>query len=91
MLMGIQWAGIQFPWSSAKVLVPLILGFLGLAGFLFYEAWVPQYPLVSCSEWTSKGINLLSSGSYIFVRQSHCLERIRTEFFQRHSPINIGL
>ncbi|KAJ6585313.1 MFS general substrate transporter [Mycena capillaripes] len=33
-VIALTWAGIQFPWSSAKVLVPLVLGFLGLAGFL---------------------------------------------------------
>ncbi|KAJ7889221.1 iron permease [Mycena leptocephala] len=48
-VIALTWAGIQFPWSSAKVLVPLILGFLGLAGFLVYEAWFPKYPIVPVS------------------------------------------
>ncbi|KAJ7210523.1 iron permease [Mycena pura] len=48
-VIALTWAGIQFPWSSAKVLVPLILGFLGLAGFLAYEATVPEYPIVPVS------------------------------------------
>ncbi|KAJ6572152.1 iron permease [Mycena capillaripes] len=48
-VIALTWAGIQFPWSSAKVLVPLILGFLGLAGFLVYEARFPEYPIVPVS------------------------------------------
>ncbi|KAJ7167213.1 major facilitator superfamily domain-containing protein [Mycena crocata] len=48
-VIALTWAGIQFPWSSAKVLVPLILGLFGLAGFLVYEAWVPEYPIVPVS------------------------------------------
>lgn len=39
-------AGIQHPWSSAQVLIPLILGLLGLAGFLVYEAFLAKHPIV---------------------------------------------
>ncbi|KAJ6591050.1 major facilitator superfamily domain-containing protein [Mycena vulgaris] len=53
-VIALTWAGIQFPWSSAKVLVPLILGFLGLAGFLVYEARFPQYPLIPVSLFNSR-------------------------------------
>ncbi|KAH8107508.1 iron permease [Phellopilus nigrolimitatus] len=34
------------PWSSPRVLVPLIFGALGLVGFLFYEALLAEFPLV---------------------------------------------
>ncbi|KAF9062261.1 iron permease [Rhodocollybia butyracea] len=48
-VIALTWAGIQFPWSSAKVLVPLILGLLGLAGFVLYEALVSEHPIVPIS------------------------------------------
>jgi hypothetical protein len=47
-MIALTWGGIQFPWSSARVLVPLILGLLGLAGFLVYEAKLAQHPIVCC-------------------------------------------
>ncbi|KAJ6470258.1 iron permease [Mycena vitilis] len=48
-VIAFTWAGIQFPWSSAKVLGALILGFSGLIGFLVYEARFPEYPIVPVS------------------------------------------
>ncbi|EIM89050.1 MFS general substrate transporter [Stereum hirsutum FP-91666 SS1] len=45
-VVSLSWAGIQHPWSSTQVLVPLILGLLGLAGFLLYEAVVAKHSIV---------------------------------------------
>lgn len=36
-LIALTWAGAVHPWSSYKVIVPLILGLLGLAGFCVFE------------------------------------------------------
>ncbi|KAL3291273.1 Major facilitator superfamily domain general substrate transporter [Colletotrichum asianum] len=36
-LIALTWAGAIHPWSSYKVIVPLILGLLGLAGFCVFE------------------------------------------------------
>ncbi len=36
---GLLWGGYQYPWSSAHVLVPLVLGTLLLAAFAAWEAW----------------------------------------------------
>ncbi|KLO16819.1 iron permease [Schizopora paradoxa] len=43
---GLTDGGIEFPWSSPRILVPLILGVLGLVAFLFYEAKFPRNPVV---------------------------------------------
>ncbi|KAJ3871631.1 major facilitator superfamily domain-containing protein [Lentinula edodes] len=48
-VIALTWAGIKFPWSSAKVLVPLILGLLGLTAFIAYEATIAEYPIVPIS------------------------------------------
>ncbi|KAJ7048471.1 Mfs1.2 [Mycena amicta] len=53
-VIALTWAGTKYPWSSFRVLVPLILGFAGLAGFLVYEAKVPEYPIVPISLITSR-------------------------------------
>ncbi|KAF0325289.1 multidrug resistance protein fnx1 [Colletotrichum asianum] len=36
-VIALTWAGAIHPWSSYKVIVPLILGLLGLAGFCVFE------------------------------------------------------
>ncbi len=43
-LLGLTWGGVQYEWSSANVLVPLILGLFVIAGFMVYEAAIPAEP-----------------------------------------------
>ncbi|TCD70608.1 hypothetical protein EIP91_002638 [Steccherinum ochraceum] len=49
LIIGLTWGGVNFAWGSAQVLVPLILGILGLVAFIVYEGLVPKHPLVP---WT---------------------------------------
>ncbi|KAJ7267576.1 iron permease [Mycena haematopus] len=44
-VIALTWSGIQFPWGSAQVLVPLILGMVGLVGFFVYEGRYAKYPM----------------------------------------------
>jgi len=37
-LIALSWAGSQYPWSSFRVLVPLVMGFAGFGIFVLYEA-----------------------------------------------------
>ena len=48
-VIALTWGGVEFSWSSPKVLVPLIIGCLGLIIFMVYEARVADTPLVSLS------------------------------------------
>ncbi|KAI0205955.1 major facilitator superfamily transporter [Astrocystis sublimbata] len=42
-LIAVSWGGSQYEWNSASTLVPLILGFVGLAFTLLYERlWAKQ-------------------------------------------------
>ena len=50
-VIGITWGGIQYPWSSARVLAPLVLGLVGLIGFFIYEAVSARYPIASFSSF----------------------------------------
>lgn len=45
-LIALTWGGIQFPWGSAHVLAPLIIGAALLVVFLFYEKLVPREPAI---------------------------------------------
>ncbi|KAG8874653.1 hypothetical protein FRB97_005749 [Tulasnella sp. 331] len=45
-IIGLTWGGVRYPWSSWHVVVPLVLGLVGLAGFLVYEANFPREPVV---------------------------------------------
>ncbi|KAI5119018.1 hypothetical protein M0805_001877 [Coniferiporia weirii] len=53
-VIGLTWGGVKFPWSSAQVLVPLILGIVGFIGFIVYEAKVPEQPLVPFSVMSTR-------------------------------------
>jgi hypothetical protein len=39
LLLGISWGGITYPWKSAGVIVPLIIGALALVAFGFWEVY----------------------------------------------------
>ncbi|THG99353.1 hypothetical protein EW145_g7284 [Phellinidium pouzarii] len=45
-VIALTWGGIKFAWTSANVLVPLILGLFGLGGFVWYEFYVPTHPVL---------------------------------------------
>ncbi|KAJ6482029.1 major facilitator superfamily domain-containing protein [Mycena vitilis] len=53
-IIGLTWGGIQFPWGSAHVLVPLIIGILGLVGFLVYEGRYAKHPMVPFSVMSTR-------------------------------------
>ena len=47
-LVGLTWGGIRYPWSSAHVLIPLVLGIVLMAVFFAYECAIladPTLPL----------------------------------------------
>ncbi|KAJ7265870.1 Mfs1.1 [Mycena haematopus] len=45
-IIGMTWGGIRYPWASAEVLAPLIIGFALLGVFAVYEAKVPSRPTI---------------------------------------------
>ncbi|KAJ3487952.1 hypothetical protein NLI96_g3174 [Meripilus lineatus] len=36
-MIALTWGGIQFPWTSAHVLIPLVIGCVGITFFMVYE------------------------------------------------------
>ncbi|KAF2138627.1 uncharacterized protein K452DRAFT_256263 [Aplosporella prunicola CBS 121167] len=63
-LIALGWAGTVYPWSSFRILVPLILGFAGFAAFLFYEgsrfAVEPIMPLHLFKNRTSSAVFIIT-------------------------------
>lgn len=45
-IIALTWGGVKYPWDSARVLVPLVLGLAGLVGFFLYEGKFPREPVV---------------------------------------------
>ncbi|KAL0569152.1 hypothetical protein V5O48_012826 [Marasmius crinis-equi] len=43
---ALTWGGVTYPWDSARVLAPLIVGCFGFVLFFVYEAKFASYPLV---------------------------------------------
>lgn len=46
-LIAMTWAGIRFPWTSAQVLAPLVVGAVGIVAFFIVEAFWLKRPTVS--------------------------------------------
>lgn len=46
LLIALTWAGTLYAWSSVQVVVPLVLGVVGLGCFLIYEAYFAAVPIM---------------------------------------------
>jgi len=93
-VIALTWGGITYPWQSAQVLVPLIIG-LGLtAFFLFYEKrWAkePSVPFELLSNWTSLSGYL---GTFFHGVLSTAIVYYLPVYFQAvkgHSPTKSGI
>ena len=49
-VIALTWGGVEYPWTSPRVLVPLVLGVSGVTLWLVYEARWAKNPIV-CSMW----------------------------------------
>ncbi|KAF9063471.1 Mfs1.2 [Rhodocollybia butyracea] len=85
-VIGLTWGGVQFSWSSSKVLVPLILGLSGICVFFIYEFRYAKNPIVpytiisnrtSCSGYIQTFITpipVLAMAYYLPVYYQACKE-----------------
>ncbi|KAJ6003180.1 hypothetical protein N7451_005727, partial [Penicillium sp. IBT 35674x] len=94
-LAGLQWGGYMYAWSSAHVLAPLIIGFLLLVAFAFWEVYGAKYPIFPTrlkQEPRTLGLTLVItciSGCNFFS----VLMFWPTESFNvyGHDPVEVGL
>ncbi|KAJ5557231.1 hypothetical protein N7494_001146 [Penicillium frequentans] len=94
-LAGLQWGGYMYAWSSVHVLAPLIIGFLLLVAFAFWEIYGAKYPIFPTrlkQEPRTLGLTLVItciSGCNFFS----VLMFWPTESFNvyGHDPVEVGL
>lgn len=56
-LMGLSWGGSLYAWKSAHVISTIVVGFMLLVAFGFYEAYVPmKEPLLPVHLFKNKGL-----------------------------------
>lgn len=55
-LIPVTWGGVQYPWTSASTLVPLLVGIAGFAAFAVYEKYVPAEPTIPLSLFNNYGM-----------------------------------
>jgi hypothetical protein len=65
LLYGLTTGGTAAPWSSAKVLAPLIIGFGGLAAFVVVEWKIPKAPMVPLRIFSNRTANAGFFGAFI--------------------------
>ncbi|KAK3365580.1 major facilitator superfamily protein [Lasiosphaeria ovina] len=55
-LIALSWADVRYPWSSWRVIVPLVVGFAGFLGFHLYEMspWCAPVPAIAPYMWASR-------------------------------------
>jgi MFS family permease len=44
-MMGMQWGGYQYKWSTAHVIAPLVLGIVLIIAFVLWEAYGASHPM----------------------------------------------
>jgi Major Facilitator Superfamily len=57
--------GVQYPWSSWRTLVPLILGAAGLVGFVFWEKYGAPEPLIRLVIFNNRTAVVTYIGTFI--------------------------
>ena len=69
LLIGLNWGGVTYPWASAQVLVPLLLGAFILFLFLIWEAKFAGLPIMPVHIFKNKTV----AGVYIATLMKYVL------------------
>ncbi|KAJ6259832.1 hypothetical protein Dda_5474 [Drechslerella dactyloides] len=64
-LIPITWGGTMYPWDSFRTLVPLIVGGVGLIGFVFYEIYVASDPLIRMGVFKQRTAAVSYAGTFM--------------------------
>lgn len=86
--------GVSYAWDSWRTLVPLIIGLLGLAGFIWYEEHVAQEPLIRLNVFKNRTAIVSYIGTVIHGMVLWCLlyyEPLYYEAVKGYSPIISGV
>ncbi|KAI4604033.1 hypothetical protein KJ359_000160 [Pestalotiopsis sp. 9143b] len=92
---GMQWGGYQYPWSSAHVIVPLVLGAGLLVVFVVWEAKFAPYPMFprrlnqapSILIWTLV-ITFISGANFFSILMFWPVQAFNV---YGHDPVQVGI
>ncbi|KAF5348323.1 hypothetical protein D9756_010455 [Leucocoprinus leucothites] len=93
-LLGLTWGGVRSPWSSASVLLPLILGLAGIGAFVVYEALVPVEPTMPIRllrNRTSVSGYIATAVHGVLVAAAFFYIPVYFQACKGHSPIRSGV
>lgn len=65
MLYGLTTGGTSDPWSSVKILAPLVIGFVGIGAFLVVEGKLSKNPMVPIRIFSNRSGNTGFFGAFI--------------------------
>jgi hypothetical protein len=91
-VIGLTWGGVRYPWSSARVLSPLILGLMGLCTFVIYEIYFCKPPIVSPFAGTRQALSTdIFQGPRCVAHELDGREWIHPEFLHGRGVGNFKL
>jgi len=64
-LIGITWAGIQYPWASAATIVPIVFGAVGFGATIYWEISFATQPFLRLGLFKLLTINLAAMASFL--------------------------
>ena len=94
LLLGLDFGGVIFPWSSPKVICLIVFGTLMIGFFLFSEKRLAKYPLMPLSVFKNR-----SNNAAFLVTFSHSMVAIGAEYYlplyfqsvKQASPLRSGI
>lgn len=94
-LVGLQAGGYQFPWTSGKVLGPLIVGILMILGFIAWEVWGTKTPMIPAEIFQGQRVVALAL-AIVFVAGMNFYSilgffPLMLEYVYTAAPITIGV
>lgn len=95
-LLALTWGGPVYHWNSAQILVPLILGLLGLLAFIAFE-WTPQlapepsFPRVIVSNRTSSAVLTMTLVNSITMYGTFYFLPVYFQGVLAKSPLDSGI
>ena len=57
--------GVMYPWNHWRTLVPLIIGIVGLIGFVLFEKYVAPEPLIRLSVFGNRSAAVTYLGTIL--------------------------
>lgn len=96
MLLALTWAGPVYQWNSAQIIIPLVIGLLGLLAFIAFE-WTPRlapepsFPRVIVSNRTSAAVLTMTMVNSITMYGTFYFLPVYFQGVLAKSPLDSGI